>query len=174
MIWPYPLNTLRPGQNVHHFTDDIFLSYLILSYSTTWWRHQMETLHVLLALRAGNSPVTGKFPSQRPVTWSFDVFFDLALNKRLSKPWRRWWFETPSRSLWRHSNDIALCCRLFTADFAAATILISFSAVLGRLSPLQGLVMALFEIVFFQVNEWLGLQHFRVSVSCVGFTRRNL
>ena len=28
---------------------------------------------------------TGEFPSQRPVTWSFDVFFGLRLNKRLSK-----------------------------------------------------------------------------------------
>ena len=27
----------------------------------------------------------GEFPAQRPVTWSFDVFFDMRLNKRLSK-----------------------------------------------------------------------------------------
>ena len=40
---------------------------------------------VLLALCAGNSLVTGQFPTQRPVTQSFDVFFDLSLNKRLSK-----------------------------------------------------------------------------------------
>ena len=39
-----------------------------------WWRHQMETFSVLLALYAGNSPVTDEFPSQRPMTWSFDVF----------------------------------------------------------------------------------------------------
>ena len=39
------------------------------------------------------------FPSQRPVTRSFDVFFDLCLNKRLSKQWPRRCFETP---LWRH------------------------------------------------------------------------
>ena len=46
----------------------------------------------------------GEFPTQRPVTRSFDVFFDLRLNKRLSKqPWS-WWFETPSWSLWRHCN----------------------------------------------------------------------
>ena len=46
----------------------------------------------------------GEFPTQRPVTRSFDVFFDLRLNKRLSKqPWC-WWFETPSWSLWRHCN----------------------------------------------------------------------
>ena len=44
-------------------------------------------------------------PTQRPVTWSFDVFFDLRLNKRLSKQWWGWWFETPSCPLWRHSND---------------------------------------------------------------------
>ena len=44
-------------------------------------------------------------PTQRPVTRCFDVFFDLRLNKRLSKqPWG-WWFETPSWSLWRQCND---------------------------------------------------------------------
>ena len=68
------------------------------------WRHQMETFSVLLALCARNSPITGEFPSQRPVTRSFDVLFDLHRNKRLSKQSRPRWFETPSRSLWRHSN----------------------------------------------------------------------
>ena len=74
-----------------------------------WWRHQMETFSALLALCAGNSPVTGEFPSQRPVTQSFDVFFDLRLNKRLSKQSWGWWFETPSRSLWRHCNEMNEC-----------------------------------------------------------------
>ena len=46
-----------------------------------WLRHQMETFSVLLAFCAGNSLVTGEFPSQRPVMRSFDVFFDLRLNK---------------------------------------------------------------------------------------------
>ena len=46
----------------------------------------------------------GEFPTQRPVTRSFDVFFDLRPNKRLSKQPRGWWFETPSWSLWRHRN----------------------------------------------------------------------
>ena len=46
----------------------------------TWWRHQMETFSALLAFCAGNSPVPGEFPSQRPSTRSFDVFFDLRLN----------------------------------------------------------------------------------------------
>ena len=44
-------------------------------------------------------------PSQRPVTRSFDIFFYLRLNKGLSKQSWVWWFETPSRSLWRHCND---------------------------------------------------------------------
>ena len=52
---------------------------------STWWRHQMETFSALLALCAGNSPVTGEFPAQRPVAWGFDVFFDLRLNERMSK-----------------------------------------------------------------------------------------
>ena len=51
----------------------------------TWWRHQMETFFALLAICAGNSPVIGEFPAQRPVTRGFDVFFDLRLNKRISK-----------------------------------------------------------------------------------------
>ena len=54
-------------------------------YHTTWWRNKMDTFSALLALCAGNSPVTGEFPARRPVTRSFDVFFDLGLNKRLSK-----------------------------------------------------------------------------------------
>ena len=45
----------------------------------TWWRNQMETFSALLALGAGNSPVTGEFPAQRPVTRSFDVLFNLYL-----------------------------------------------------------------------------------------------
>ena len=64
----------------------------------------METFSALLALCARNSPVTGEFPTPRPVTRSFDVFFGLRLNKRLSKQSWGWWFETTSRSLWRHCN----------------------------------------------------------------------
>ena len=67
---------------------------------SSWWRHQMEPFSALLALCEGNSPVTVEFPSQRPVTWSFDVFFDLRLNTRLSKQSWGWWFEMPSYSLW--------------------------------------------------------------------------
>ena len=85
-----------------------------------WWRHQMETFSALLAICAGNSPVTGEFPAQRPVTRSFDVFFYLRLNKRLSKQSRGWWFETPSLPLWRHSNVyemlIQVCLKMATVS----------------------------------------------------------
>ena len=64
-----------------------------------WWRHQMETFSALLAI------CVGEFPAQRPVTRSFDVFFDPRPNKRFSKQRRGWWFETQSRSLWRHRNE---------------------------------------------------------------------
>ena len=45
----------------------------------------MEKISALLAICAGNSPVSGEFPAQRPVTRSFDIIFDLRLNKQLSE-----------------------------------------------------------------------------------------
>ena len=45
----------------------------------------METFSALLAICVANSPVPGEFPAQKPVTQSFDAFFDLHPNKRLSK-----------------------------------------------------------------------------------------
>ena len=76
-----------------------------ISKHNTWWRHQMETFSVLLAIWAGNSPVPGELNAQRPVTRSFDVFFDLRLNKWLTEQSWGWWFEMLSRPLWRHCND---------------------------------------------------------------------
>ena len=79
--------------------------------SQSWWRHQMETFSALLALCEGNSPVIGQWI---PLTKASDAelwcFFDLGLNKRLSKQSWDWWFETPSRPLWRHMTR-QLCCR---------------------------------------------------------------
>ena len=108
------------------------LNTLVQSPNNPWWRHQMETFSALLAICAGNSPVPGEFPAQRPVTRSFDVFFDLRLNKRLSKQSWGWWFETLSCPLWRHSNaqrrkffysrwpplpDVAYCYTLKSCQF---------------------------------------------------------
>ena len=64
------------------------------------------TFSALLAISAGNSPVPGEFPTKMPVTRSFDVFFDLRLNKRLSKQSWGWWLEALWCPLWCHRNDI--------------------------------------------------------------------
>ena len=104
------------------------------------WRHQMEAFSASLAICEGNPPVTGGSPSQRPVTGSFDLFFDLRLNKRLSKQSRRRWLETLSGSLWRHCNK--LCWN--RADAACVDckginitlVRITCSARRGRLWPL--------------------------------------
>ena len=89
----------------YHFSQEpcnLYFSEFVFEFP--WRRHQMETSSALLALCAGNSPVTDEFPSKRPVTRSFDVFFDLCRNKPMSKQSWGWWFETPSCPLWRHYN----------------------------------------------------------------------
>ena len=81
----------------------------------SWWTSFMDMkvslngnmFRVIGPLRVN---FTGDFPKQRPVARSIDVFFDLRLNKRLSKQSRRRWFETSSRSLWRHRNEGPLMC----------------------------------------------------------------
>ena len=83
-----------------------YVYYNLKATMMTSWNGKFSTL---LALCAGNSSVTGEFLAQRPMTRSFDVFFDLPLNKRLSKRWWGWSFETPSRSLWRHRNALLSC-----------------------------------------------------------------
>ena len=76
---------------------------------------QFPLIHLMMTSSNGNifrvtGPLCGEFtgpgefPTQRPVTRSFDVFFDLRLNKRLSKQPRGWWFEMPSWSLWCQCN----------------------------------------------------------------------
>ena len=90
-----PLDGDTPRATVHPFSG-----------VPSRWRHQMETFSAFVAICPGYSPVTGEFLAQRPLTRSFDVFFDLRLNKLLSKQSWGWWFETPSRPLWRHCNAV--------------------------------------------------------------------
>ena len=110
-VWSFRLPYRWVGLGVHqrHTPVKIWSSIHpsrqnVVQHPPTWWRHQMETFSALLVLCAGNSSVPGEFPTQRPVTRSFDVFFDLGLNKRLRKHSKRWWFEAQSSSLWRHRN----------------------------------------------------------------------
>ena len=90
------------------------------SVTESWRDNQMETFSALLVLCVGNSLVTSEFPSQRPVMQSFDVFFELRLNKWLSKQSRHRWFEMPSGSLWCHCN------RLLTYEFHEISVKICF------------------------------------------------
>ena len=125
-----PRNLYAAAQNARNRYDSpgwscpSVIAGVILYALMSWWRHQIETFSALLALCAGNSSVTGEFPSQRPVTQSFDVFFDLRLNKRLSKQSWGWWFETPPRSLWRHCNGVYIIHR---CDVAIIVITFYFS-----------------------------------------------
>ena len=75
MHWRRTVGLLYDGTSARESDPDGYLGKINL--------YMMETFSALLVLCAGNSPVTSWFPSQRPVTQSFDVFFDLRLNKRL-------------------------------------------------------------------------------------------
>ena len=68
----------------------------------------MKTFSALLAPCAGNSTVIGEFPLQRPMRWSFDVLFDLRLNKRLSKQSWNWApSQYPKRRLFVRSREVS-------------------------------------------------------------------
>ena len=101
--------TLRYTQQVRHSFPmrpryKLRVSVVIDTICHSW----METFSALLAHYVGKSPVNGEFPSQRSVAWRFDVFFDLRLNKRLSK--QSWvpWFEMPLGSLWHHCTVLCV------------------------------------------------------------------
>ena len=68
------------------------------------WKHFPRYWAFLRGIN--RSPVD--FPHKGSATWNFGIFFYLCLNKRLSEQSRVWWCETPSRPLWRHSNEIQM------------------------------------------------------------------
>ena len=112
----------------------------------------METFSALLAICAGNSPVSGEFPAQRPVTRSFYVFFDLRPNKRLSKQLWGWWFETHSPPLWRHSNGFYLfftSVRVISKPDSACNI-----QVLSTHWSIKMVILSIYiSNIFFNINQ---------------------
>ena len=90
--------------------SDLVLTYCCVLLNTVSYDNMMTSSNGNIFRVTGH--LCGEFtgprwiPHTRPVTRSFDVFFDLRLNNRLSKQWWGWWFETLSRSLWRHRNVI--------------------------------------------------------------------
>ena len=96
---------LKPHDCICSETSFLFCHFCILCNSLLifiesaclpWWRHQMETFSALLAIYAGNSPVPGEFPAQRPVTRSFDIF--------LIWVWMNWWVNK------REAGDLRRHC----------------------------------------------------------------
>ena len=72
----------------------------------------METFSALLVICEGNSPVTVEFPTQRPVTRSLICIW--------INGWG-WWFDTPSRSLWRHCNVHSLISSVASSSMRTRT-----------------------------------------------------
>ena len=94
-----------------HQNNHVYRICTKVTFSITWLRHQMETFSALLFVMGIHwtpppPPHTHTHThTQRPVTRNFGDFFDLCLNKRLSKQSTRRWFETPSRLFWSHCNE---------------------------------------------------------------------
>ena len=111
----------------------------------------------------GEFTAPGEFPSQRPMTRSFYGFFDLHLNKQLNKQSRGWWFETLSRSLWRHRN-----VSWVTPEFAPLfTMALNSSPGLPRhlntLRPRQNgrhFADDTFKLIFVNENVRISIQNF--------------
>ena len=114
-----PVSYPNKAWTLYQYKDNLFMyEYIIISlyqfiacidktaylYWNGPWCYEMEIFSALLTLCVGNSPVTSEFLSQRSVTWSFGVFFDLRLNKRLSEQLWGWWFEMPLHPLLHHCN----------------------------------------------------------------------
>ena len=94
--------------NMCHGTFDI-------QFSKTEVYCAYNVLHIMTSTNGNIFRVTGLLggeftghrwiPRTKAMTRSFDIFFDLHMNRQLSKQWKRWWFETLPRSLWRHCNE---------------------------------------------------------------------
>ena len=98
-------------------------------------------------LCAGNSPGT--------VTRSFDVFFDLCLNKQLSKQSRRRWFETPSHFSWRHCNEklgFLFCIAIYLRDNKLGWRVTACTTADSRFAPSQWET----ALRCYNVSHWLG------------------
>ena len=108
-----------------HHDDDVMTlkrfphSWPLVRESTAWRCPQIKTFSALLVLCAVNSPVTCDFPRQRPVTRSFDVFFDLRLNK-----WCKYVVQYAvclfTHASHQHVHDSTKCHKIFIARASAA------------------------------------------------------
>ena len=92
--------------------NPVLWTYMYLSHHIMWCHEAFHRHDDVIKWKHSphHWPLREEFPGHRwilltePVTRSFDVFFHPRLNKRLIKQSWGWWFETPSRSLWRHCD----------------------------------------------------------------------
>ena len=103
-----------------------------------WWtgRQHVGTKCLMIMMTSSNGNIScvsgllwgefpGEFPPQKPVTRSFDGYFDPRPSKWLSKQSWGWWFETPSRLLWRHRNGFNRSNMLVSRpEYSCRTVLI--------------------------------------------------
>ena len=102
MVLPRCLSNFRAIRSLKHPVSRLRV---IMKFSgKTMMTSSNGTIFRVTGPLCGEFTGPGEFPAQWPVTRSFDVFFDLRLNKRLSKQSWGWWFETPPWSLWRQCN----------------------------------------------------------------------
>ena len=99
--------TNYPMENVSHAS----LPWPIIHVDVVRWKHFPRYWPFVRGINWSSVEIH----SQRPETWSFDVFFDLLLNKLLSKQSRRRSFEMPSCPLWRHCDAQEKCFPFISA-----------------------------------------------------------
>ena len=58
---------------------------------------------------------------------------------------------------------VLLRCSLIGAEFAAAAVLITYGAVLGKVSRLELLIIGFLEVIFFAINEWIAIEFLKYS-----------
>ena len=115
----------------------------------------------------------GEFPTQRPVTRSFGVFFDLRLNKWLSKRPCGWWFETPSWSLWRQCNEVCNLLYMLAKDiFLCIKVHMDASAYMYACMNVRGYWYVCVQLLFIPNNTKATYKYrcdgFVVACSTVG------
>ena len=73
----------------------------------------------------------------------------------------------PQRLICSNDNRVfhTVVPSIIGAEFAAATVLISFGAVLGKVSATQLLLMAVIEVVLFQVNQLIVFSKLKVYIA---------
>ena len=99
--------------------------------------------------------------SSEQVMLSFDVFFDLRLNKQLSRQSRRWWFGTPLWSLWRHCNGNA------TSYDVTGSVCVRYDSILLYWTPLsdhsgRNIVKSIMPRIFYYITEHISI-HWRLG-----------